>query len=230
MRKRVTFVRPAYGRPGVTRRVVGEAPVEAQSQQPEGFKRGTGIPSIEGSPAPSFPPTPTEGKEKHIQVTSLLEQASKLTKDERQQLLDQLALTNQLGSVAANNRDLEMWSQAVHEALGEAIGASGGDEYGLMLVKRSLAVSACWRPVERFMQISKLAELRVVERQAIYFMLARMLVEHAAYVSRKSGAPLSPKLVGSCTGSLPGVFDASFPGYLAAGLAPMIAKQMQAAR
>ena len=229
MRKRVTFVRPAYGRPGVARRAVGESPVEAQSQQPEGFKRGTGIPSIEGSPAPSFPPPPTEGKENQS-TTSLLEQASKLTKDERQQLLDQLALLNQLGSVAANNRDLEMWSQAVYEALGEAIGASGGDGYGLMLVKRSLAVSACWRPVERFMQISELAELKVVERQAIYFMLARMLVEHAAYVARKSGAPLSPKLVGSCTGSLPGVFDANFPGYLAAGLAPMVARQMQASR
>lgn len=76
------------------------------------------------------------------------------------------------------------------------------------------------------MTSSKLSELRVVERQAVYNLLAELLVEHAGYVARKSGAPLGPKLIGQCTGSLPGVFEASFPGYLAAGLAPILARQM----
>jgi hypothetical protein len=78
------------------------------------------------------------------------------------------------------------------------------------------------------MRSSKLGELQVNVRQAVYRTLGRLLVEHAHEVSRRSGAPLGPKLVGQCVGNLPGVFERSFPGYLAAGLAPVVARQMQA--
>lgn len=231
MNKRVTLTRPVYSRPGVTRRVVGVPAPEDQEKAAAQRVNGEGeIPPHRGGLPPQFSRTPVKEGKEVVQVASLLEQANQLTKTERQQLLDQLALTNQLTASAASNRDVEMWSQAITDALAEVIGGEAGGDYGVMLVKRVLGSTICWRPVERFMQSSKLAELRVVERQSIYHMLARLLVKHAAYVSRRSGAPLSPKLVGSCVGSLPGVFEQNFPGYLAAGLAPMVAKQMQAIR
>lgn len=212
-RVRVLLTRPPY-RPVVARKQFGN---DSGSEVGEGK-----TPSIEGGPSPNLS---GDGGERNS-VASLLDQAATLSKVEQQELLDHLALQQQLTRKASDSRDLDMWSAAVGTALGAAIGDDERGSYGQLLIKRLLGSTSCWRPVEAFMTSSKLSELRVVERQAVYNLLAELLVDHAGYVARKSGAPLGPKLIGQCTGSLPGVFEASFPGYLAAGLAPIVARQM----
>jgi hypothetical protein len=66
----------------------------------------------------------------------------------------------------------------------------------------------------------------VVERGSVYRMLAALLVDHARSISDFTGAPLGPKLVGSCTGNIAGVFEKAFPGYVRAGLAKIAARQL----
>jgi hypothetical protein len=159
-------------------------------------------------------------------VEELLNQAKSLTAKQRQELLDQLSLAARMTKSAGEDRDLEMWSSAVHDALTDRAAGSVGSGYGRLLVKQSLAPSQNWRPVQEFMQESKLAELKVVERGSVYLMLARLLVEHAEEIASRSGAPLGPKLVGSCAQNIAGVFDRAFPGYLRAGLAKIVARQI----
>ena len=178
------------------------------------------------------PPTPVDRKLKERKVvnrlTSALDLAAGMSKAERQELLDRLALDGQLSAKSQSNRDIEMWSVAVHAALGDAISSGGGENYGVGLVKRTVGLPAYWRPVESFMQASGLQELTVVERQQVYSLLARLLVDHALEVSRRTGAPLSPKLLGTCSSNVASVFDQSFPGYAAAGLAHVVARQLAA--
>lgn len=229
MTKRVVLTRPAYTRPATTRKVVVGSRVSVRAFGDKSVRGEYGNPP-KGVPIPPSQSPAIEAKlKKEVSVRSALDLANQLTKSQRKELLDQLALSNQLSSKANDDRDLDMWATAVQTALAEVVGSEVGGNYGVLIVKRLLGSTSCWRPVEGFMISSKLSDLRVVERQAIYFMLAKLLVDHASYIAKKSGAPLSPKLVGACVGSLPGVFEQNFPGYLAAGLAPLVAKQMQAA-
>lgn len=233
VQRRVVLTRPAYTREQVTRRVAvpsvtSRVEEKTQSRGLGGEEYGTpfGVPS-----SPHVSPGECRKEKKESNVASLLEQANSLTAAQRQELLDNLALNNQLTHKAATNRDLDMWAEAVAIALDEVVGSNtgeGGGSYGSLLVKRSLGSSACWRPIEAFMEKSKLRSLMVNERQAIYLLLARLLVEHCKERCRYVGAPLSLKFVSQQTSSVAGVFEQSFPGYLAAGLAPMVAKQMQA--
>lgn len=162
-------------------------------------------------------------------VALLAAQYDLLTAKERDRLLDQLAFTKQM-SMARNggssDPDVEMWASAVHWALERSIASTGGEGYGLLLVKRQLGSSSNWRPVKAFMVDSGLMELNRAKRNGVYSMLAELLVEHAEYVSDRSGAPLSAKLVASCAVNLPGLFEQQFPGYLASGLAHFAAAQM----
>jgi hypothetical protein len=77
---------------------------------------------------------------------------------------------------------------------------------------------------------SGLDKLKVVERQSVYMMLARLVIDKAKYVASSSNATLGPRLVGTCAANIAGVFDAAFPGYLASGLAHLVAKQLVAQR
>lgn len=144
--------------------------------------------------------------------------------EQRKELLAYLALEQQ--ATKQPSRDLEMWSVAVVEALDKAIGPS----IGALVIRKQLSASTAWNPVAQFMEASRLQDLTVVERQGIYTLLAKLLVKHAREVAQRSGAPLSGKLVASCAGNLPGVFDGAFPGYLAAGLAPMVARSLSRQR
>lgn len=78
------------------------------------------------------------------------------------------------------------------------------------------------------MRASRLQDLTVPERLLAYRLLAGLLVDYADDLSRRTGAPLSLRLVTSCADKLAGVFDQAFPGYVAAGLAPVVARQMAA--
>lgn len=159
-------------------------------------------------------------------VDRILAATKNLTAKERQELLDQLALSAQMTRKADQDRDLDMWAAAVYEVLVSSPGARGESGYGQMVVKRLLAPTAIWRPVQEFMAYSKLQELKVPERQSVYMLLAELLVRHAREVSERSGAPLGPKLVGNCTGDIRGVFEKSFPGYIRNGLAKIAARQL----
>lgn len=159
----------------------------------------------------------------------LLEAVLLLSKEQRKEILDRLAADALLNPTRAADRDIVMWTEAVHRELVRVVGASGGDVAGLVPLRKLLQAGNSWGPVTEFMTASKLADLPVNERQRAYYLLAQLLVRHARYVARKSGAPLSAKLVANCTGNLAGVFEDSFPGYLEAGLARMVCRTLQVA-
>jgi hypothetical protein len=127
---------------------------------------------------------------------------------------------------ADQDRDLDMWAAAVYDALTATDRAQAEEGYGQLVVKRLLSPTSIWRPVQEFMRQAKLNELTVVERGSVYRMLAALLVDHARSISDFTGAPLGPKLVGSCTGNIAGVFEKAFPGYVRAGLAKIAARQL----
>lgn len=164
-------------------------------------------------------------KEAETRTARLNHLLDEMTAAERIEALDRLALRNQLTAKSAANVDLDMWAEAIKTALGDTIGTPEG-QYGVMLVKRLLAPSANWRPVESFMASSKLCRLQRTERLAVYHMLARLLVEDADRFCDWSGVPMSARIVAQRTDLLAGVFEAAFPGYLASGLAPLVARQM----
>lgn len=155
-------------------------------------------------------------------VTELVDQ---LAPKEQQQLLDYLALRKQQGltssrRVSGENRDTELWLESVTNALDAVLKSGGSSSPSSAVMKRTY--SSSMDSVKAFMERSGLATLRVNERLACYQILSELLVAHAAYVARKAGAPLSPKLVFNCVGNLPGLFDNAYPGYLENGLAKAV--------
>lgn len=171
--------------------------------------------------------TPQQQEKKVVEALMLAQQ---LSPEQQQALLDQLALQTQLQRSTAEIRDVEMWSVAVYESLQKALGGGCAGSAGPQVVRRVVGSASAWRPVAQFMRAGKLTDLKVPERQSIYWMLAELLVGYARQVARRSGAPLSAKLVGNCAGSISGVFESAFPGYLQAGLAPVVARQLVGAR
>lgn len=210
--KRVLLTRPEYKRAPVTRSHVA-------SKKPPAHGNPTPLmtPSKEGSRGWVIP-----GPNQQIEVGELTRLADQLSPADRQQLLDHLALKQNVE--VGDPREVEMWCGAIYEALQDTLGASAGAMGGPMLVRRVVGSPSVWKPVDQFMQASGLAELQVRERQLVYGMLADLLVKHAAQVAGHVGVPLSVKFVGNNAINLAGVFEQSFPGYLAAGLAPTIAR------
>jgi hypothetical protein len=170
----------------------------------------------------------TPEQQQKNEVEQALDVIRQFSPEQQQALLDQLALQTQLQRSTAEIRDVEMWSVAVYESLQKALGGGGAGSAGPMLVKRVVASPSAWRPIAQFMRAGRLTGLKATERNSIYCMLADLLVGHARRVARRSGAPLSVKLVGNCAGSISGVFEAAFPGYLQAGLVPIVARQLLA--
>lgn len=164
----------------------------------------------------------------HASQPTVAELVEKLTPEYRKELLDRLLAEKLLADPKAADRDLVMWSEAVHRALVRVIGAAGGGVVGPGVIQKVLRAGEAWKHVEDFMALSRLGELPVNERQRAYYLLADLLVRHARQVSRKSGAPLSPKLVANCAVNLAGVFEDNFPGYLEAGMAKMVARSTAA--
>ncbi len=161
------------------------------------------------------------------QAEDFVNRIKSLPEGERKKILDSLLLESQLNGEAKATRDLDMWAEAVHRELTRRLGSLDGGLVGPGVVRKLVSAGGSWKPVEQFMATSKLSELTVVERQRAYYMLAELLVRHALVVARRSGAPMSAKLVSNCTGNLAGVFEESFPGYLEAGLARMVARHAE---
>lgn len=226
MVKRVALTRPAYTGRGYLKSTVVEDPAQGREAPlpPPPFRER----EREGAPRR----TRVEIEEKNTEAPdsdSVLKLANQLSPADRKALLDKLALQHGLESTpAASDRELNMWTEAIHDALQEALGSSAGADVGFLVVRRTVGARSAWAPVTEFMELSRLSELTVTEKRQAYRLLAQLLVDHARFVARKSGAPLGPKLVGSCAGSIRGVFENSFPGYLQAGLARVVARQVVA--
>jgi hypothetical protein len=163
--------------------------------------------------------------EKIDKVGAVLDLAADLTVSQRRELLAKLALDAQMDA-STGSRDKDMWATAVYDGLQTVIGAGDRGSLAPMLVKRALTAINCWRPVDDFMTASKLGTMTVTERQAIYKFLARLVIKRSREVCHYTKAPLSPKLVAGQAQHVAELFDAEFPGYLASGLAAVVAKRI----
>ncbi|MGL4650229.1 MAG: hypothetical protein ACRC1H_12545 [Caldilineaceae bacterium] len=164
-------------------------------------------------------PTPT------TDLNKALASAQALTEDQRRELIAQLSLDLH-SKGTPKDRDIEMWATAVHEALQDALGGALGAQVGVLAVKKVVGAASAWAPVEEFMRRSKLQESQSRERLSLYRLLADLMVNYARKIARHTGAPLSLKLVANCSPHLAGLFDAAFPGYLASGLAHVVAARL----
>jgi hypothetical protein len=171
-------------------------------------------------------PRARSGEDQVDEVMGLLDQ---LSPEARKTILAKLSLANITKSPQiGQERDLDMWAHAVYESLGDALGGAGAGLVGPAMIKRILAAPGSWKAVTEFMRVSRMDQVKVTERQAIYRMLADLVVGNARYISGRSGVPLSPKLVSTCSVNIAGIFDQAFPGYLASGLAFIVAKRLLA--
>ena len=160
------------------------------------------------------------------EVQRILDSIKLLSPSKQKELLARLSLQNQT-LANGESRDVDMWSLAVYEALVGVDGSGDRDVPGPMVIKRLVGASTAWRPIKDFMEASKFDELKVTERQSIYYMLAKLVVAHAAGKARYLEIPLTVRFIAGCSVHVASIFDASFPGYLKSGLALMVAKSMQ---
>lgn len=160
-------------------------------------------------------------------VESVVELVRKLNDVQKKELLALLALDATEQVSGSDDRDVRMWSEAVADELADVTHTSVGP----LLVRKVLAPKASWAVVHELVTAAgRATPLTVQERQSMYCLLAGVLVNHANYVAKSSGAPLSAKLVGNCVVNLPGLLDDAFPGYLHAGLMPLVVRQFHANR
>jgi len=152
--------------------------------------------------------------------------ASLLDAADLKQVLAELSLRAQQDLEKKSTRDADMWATAVYEALTAAFGHGDGAGLGPLVVKRVVSAPTAWKPVHAFMESSGLAKLTVPKRLAMYRMLATMAVKRSREIAANTGVPVTPKFVASVSANLGPIFDLEFPGYLAAGLAPMVAGRL----
>lgn len=221
--KKVVLHRPAYTRPPVKR---SAAPLDLGKAEDSGSRESgrhtltTHTPRRGGVVCCSAS-IPEGG------VVSVVEVLKQLTGEQKKELLGLLALDAADAASGADDRDLRMWSDAVAEEIADVTHTSVGP----MLVRKAMAPKASWSVVRELVDAAGAAKpLTVQERQSMYHLLAGVLVSHANYVAKASGAPISVKLVGNCVTNLPGLLDDAFPGYLHAGLMPLVVRQFHATR
>lgn len=141
--------------------------------------------------------------------------------------LDRLALAYQeRQKPSTQDRDLGLFSDAVHSKITDILAGNIAGNTGPLAVRELFRVPGIWGPILAFLQRTGYAELPPAQKVVIYSFLAELVVRHAYTVSRRSKAPLSPKLVASCSGNLGGLFEREFPGYLRSGLAKIVASRM----
>lgn len=160
-----------------------------------------------------------------VALIAVLDQVAKLTRKQSQELLDQLALRMRLTDEKRFNPDLESWSASVHAELNSRL--SSEQAYGLMMVRATLGERENWQPIERLMQSSNLSKRTPAQRKSFYMLLAELLVDHAKHEGRKHAHGLTLRNVARCCVDIASIFDWSFPGYLASGLAYIVAEQRQ---
>ena len=179
-----------------------------------------------GGISPGDVPVKEEKQNKNFNEAVAL--ASNLSAEQRRDLVAQLSLDLQING-ADQSRDIDMWATAIHEALQDALGGSLGSVVGPLAVKRIVGSRSAFEPLAEFMQHSRLGEAQVRERLSLYRLLADLVVAYAKKIAKHTGAPLSLKLVANCSRNVAGLFDSAFPGYLAAGLAHVVARRFSQA-
>lgn len=157
-------------------------------------------------------------------MDDLLAQASRLNAADRRELLARLALAEQQSK--GEDRDLDMWSSSLYEALVRDAGRASGTVPGPMVIRQLVSPPSLWGPLRDFMSASGLSGLSVAERRSVYGLLARLLVEDAREFADWSRAPMGPRLAAQRAVGIAGVFDRAFPGYLRSGLAPFVARRL----
>jgi hypothetical protein len=162
--------------------------------------------------------------EKEQDADVLLAAVLRLPKSERKELLARLSLAE--SAKPGESRDVDMWIGAVYSALLDAVGADRGVGGGPLALKRVLGASSAWGPVLGLMESSGLMTLTVVRRQAVYNLFAGLLVDHARSTARRAGFPLSARFAATCAQNLPAIVDSAFPGYLRAGILPLVADRL----
>lgn len=191
------------------------------------------------SPAETDPPPPLKGEgvgghgeaaaEAGAAIENLVAAFRLLAPRDQKRALALMSLEAQRRP-AGDDRDLDLWSSAVHEALVRTLGPSDGAAYGPQVVRRLLAFPVVWGPVEEFLALLKVADMAPAERMAVFRLLASLLVRRARQVAAHADIPMSAKLVSQNAQHLPAIFDAAFPGYIAAGLAGVVARRATRAR
>lgn len=214
--RRLIVDRPTYSRPAYT------APSNSSPHTPVAHPSTRGV-CVGGG---------TEMNEssrvcaKQVAADNILAQLAALPAAEQKQLLDRAAAAQLLLVESKRaDRDVSMWSAAAYDAFCRVIGGVGAAGVGPQVARRLLGAATAWQPVEQFMSVAGLSELPVVDRQAVYNMLADLLVQHAKELARYTGAPFSVKFIANLAQNISGVFDAAFPGYLEAGLAHVVARR-----
>lgn len=171
------------------------------------------------------PPAPDEKTKKENRVDELLASAAGMTSAERKELLARLSLAEQ--GRGGQEREPELWSRAVYEALVDASGTSGEGVPGPVVIRRLVATPSAYAPVAAFMSSSGLGEkLDAQEHYAFFRVLACLLVEDAERVCSWSGAPMGAKAVAQRQPHVRGIFDKAFPSYVRSGLALVVARRL----
>lgn len=162
-----------------------------------------------------------EREEDQDLLAHLIAESSRLDLADVKRLYEHLAL--ELMAPPSDSRDVDMWAHAVYQALARALGTQGGGLPGPLAIKRLLSARSAWAPVDGFMRDAKLADLMVAQRQAIYVLLASLLVDLAIEVARHAHIPVSAKLVANNAVNLAALVERSFPGYVRSGMFAAIA-------
>lgn len=124
----------------------------------------------------------------------------------------------------ALERDEGMWSDSVEAILAEALGSSTNFRNKSPAILGSLRDS--YSIVHEFVQVSALDAAMSYNRKVIYNLLAGLLVEYCKQLAAKIAAPLSLKFVLGQSEKIPALFDRAYPGYVQAGLAGIVLKQI----
>ena len=157
-------------------------------------------------------------------LATLLVQAESLSPDDQRQLMARLSLASKT-TASSNDPAINMWAGAILTALEATLGGGDRGLPGVMVIARLLSGPNAFAPVKTFLAATKMDQLTVLEQSSVYGMLARLTCKYASEVANRAGIPLTAKLVVNCSASIAGIFDEAFPGYLANGLALMVARR-----
>lgn len=197
---------------------------QAKNSVPVTGKNGKGedTPLYRGGVIPLPLPTPAAPRS----VDQVLEEIKTWTPAQQESLLAKLSLELSTRADSTQQRDQEMWSGALYEALVASNGDHAGGLPAPMLLKRAVASPTNWKVVRDFMDDSKMSRLSVQERQVCYGLLAKLVVDRAEFVVTNWDVPMSAKLIGDQQRHLHSLFDQAFPGYLRSGLALVVARSL----
>lgn len=167
---------------------------------------------------PDMPPHAQGSSASSSTPQQLLDAALLLPLKDQKWLVDRLALALQATS-KKDCRDLDLWCTAVQTVLSKQL-ANGG--YGTVLIKQMLSQRAYWDPVVEFMEHAGFKDMPVQRRQAVYMLLADVILLQTLNVCRHRGLAPSLKIFASNAQNVAACFEDQFPGYISAGLAHMV--------